>query len=460
MTAEPLSAADRSSLQAERGPINMSVAGALLFESGPGTTFDAITARVAERLHLLPRYRQRLEDPAFAGLASPVWIDDDGFDLGWHMRHGTLRTGSLDELAEYVALEMSRKLDRSRPLWELHVIEGVEGGRTALLPKMHHALVDGIAAIGIGMILLDPTPEPMPIEPPAGGWAPRSFDRKSHVARVAAGQIVRAQKLAIGSAFRALDTSPRRAAGDMRRATELAVEFGRQRPSAPMTPLNEPLSPNRRYAMCSAGLATIKAVGKAHGGTVNDTILAVVAGMLRRYFEVSGTDLRGRDPVALVPVSVRKTGDEDATGNHISTVFVDLPSSEPDFGKRVAEIGATMRELRESAAVRAGAILVGATGQVPPLMASMLVRAMGGVRAMNLVVSNVPGPQQTFYMNGATMQSVFPAVPLNPANQGLNVGVMSYDGQVNFGLLADANLTPGIDVAAHALRDELAQLSA
>src|SRR3712207_9498335 len=147
MAAEDLSAADRSSLQAERGPVNMAVAAPLVFERGPGTTYDAVAERVAARLHLIPRYRQKLADPAF-GMANPVWIDDEAFDLHWHLRHGTLPSpGSPTQLADYVAREMSRRLDRTRPLWELHAIEGLDGGRVPQLPKMHHALVAGLAAI-------------------------------------------------------------------------------------------------------------------------------------------------------------------------------------------------------------------------------------------------------------------------------------------------------------------------
>jgi WS/DGAT/MGAT family acyltransferase len=457
MAAEPLNASDRGSLQSERGPINMAVAGALLFESGEGTTYDAVAARVQSRLHLLPRYRQRLEDPAF-GIANPVWIDDDGFDLHWHLRHARLaEPAGMQQLGDYVAREMSRRLDRSRPLWELHVIEGLEGGRTALLPKMHHALVDGLAAIGIGMILLDPTPEPMAIEPPEEGWTPRAFDRRSHLMR---GPVNRAARLVMEGASRALDTSPRKAAGEFRKATELATELARQRPQAPMTPLNHTISPNRRYATCSRRLDAIKAAGKAVDGTVNDAILGAVAGMLRRYLDAAGTKLGGRDPVALVPVSIRREDEQEAGGNRISTVFVDLPVHEPDPAERVRLVSAQMQQLRQSAAVRAGAVLVGATGQAPPLVAGLMVRAMGGVRAMNLVVSNIPGPQQPFYMNGSRLLEVYPAVPLNPANQGLSVGVMSYDGFVHFGLLADARLEPDVDVAARALGEALHEIVA
>jgi WS/DGAT/MGAT family acyltransferase len=450
---DPLSAADRGSLQAERGPVNMAVAGALVFEGGAATTEQAIAERISSRLHIVPRYRQRIAEAPF-GIAGEQWIDDDQFDVHWHLRHA--RVDGREGLAGYMAKEMSRKLDRSRPLWELHVVEGLEDGRIAVIPKMHHALVDGLAAVGIGMVLLDPSPEPLPIEPPAEDWQPRTIDRRKQLTRLAAMPLMRAQKLMVDSTIRALETSPRRAAEDMRKTVDLAAELARQRPQAPMTPLNEPLTANRRYAMRSVPLADLKQAGKAAGGTVNDAVLAAVSGMLRRYLDAAGADLGGRDPVALVPVSVRREGEEG--GNRISTVFVDLPIGEPDPAAAIEVIGAQMRKLRESAAVRAGALLVGATGQVPPVVASMLVRAMGNVRAFNLVVSNVPGPQMPFYMNGARLLETYPAVPLNPGNQRLTVGVLSYDGGVHFGLLADAKLDPPVEVAADALSEALDDL--
>lgn len=457
MSSEPLTAADRASLQAERGPVNMAVAGALVFGAGAGTTLDAVAHRLEQRIHLLPRYRQRLAE-APLGMAAPEWVDDHAFDLHWHLRHA--RVDGRAGLAGYLARETSRRLDRSRPLWELHVVEGLEDGCTALVPKMHHALVDGLAAVGIGMVLLDPTPEPMPIEPPEGGWSPRRVDRRAQLTRLAASPLLRAQRLVVESTVRALDTSPRRAAEEVRRATELAAELARQRPQAPMTPLNDGLTPNRRYAMRALPLPALKDAGRAAGGTVNDALLAAVTGMLARYLPLAGAELSGRDPVALVPVSVRREGGDGTTGNRISTVFVDLPVSEPDPRERIRRIGAQVRRLRESAAVRAGAILVGATGQVPPVISGMMVRAMGSVRAMNLVVSNVPGPQQPFFMNGVRLLEAYPAVPLNPANQRLSVGILSYDGCAFAGLLADAALEPGVDVAADCLDAALAEIGA
>jgi diacylglycerol O-acyltransferase / wax synthase len=450
--ADDLSPADRASLAAERGPVNMTVGAALVFAGGPGLTRDAVLERVGQRLHLIPRYRQRL-DEAPRGLANPVWVDDDTFDLPWHVRSATLPPpGGRAELADYVGREMSGRLDRRRPLWELHVVDGLEGGRVALVPKMHHALVDGIAAIDIGTVLLDPTPEPMDVPAPDPPWEPEPRDRSARIARMAATPFLRAQRAAFDGAMRALDTSPRSAAQDLRRATDLVTELARARPQAPMLPLNRTISPNRRYAMERISLAEVKATARLGDGTVNDVLLAAIAGMLRRCLD----DDAGV-PVALVPVSVRAEGEEG--GNHISTVFVDLPVGEADPVARVRTIAAATRELKGSAAVRAGALMVGATGWAPPAVSSVLVRAMGGVRAFNLVVSNVPGPQQTFYVSGSALLEAYPVVPLNPANQGLSVGILSYDGGVHFGLLADRDLDPPVGMAASALRAALAEVA-
>jgi diacylglycerol O-acyltransferase len=454
--AEPLSPSDRASLAAERGPVNMAVAAALVFDGGPGIAPAAVLERLRARLHLIPRYRQRLEEGLPGGLTQPVWVDDGDFDLEWHVRQTTLPAPGDDaELGAFVGRELSRRLDRSRPLWELHVVDGLAGGRVALVPKMHHALVDGVAAVDVGTVLLDPTPEPMEVDGPAE-WEPRPYDRRRHLARLAATPFVRAQRLTLETAKRALDTSPRRAAEDLMRATELATELARTRPQAPMTPLNRPISPNRRFAVARVELAPLKTAGKAAGATVNDALLAVVAGMLRRLF--SGTTSIEGEPVALVPVSVRRPDEQGELGNRISTVFVDLPIHEPDPVERLRVVSRTMKELKGSPAVRAGAMIVGATGWAPPAISAMMVRAMGGVRACNLVVSNVPGPQQPFYLGGCRMREAFPAVPLNPPNQGLSVGILSYDGGVFFGLLADRELDPPVQDAAAALREALAEL--
>jgi diacylglycerol O-acyltransferase / wax synthase len=454
--AEELSPSDRSSLAAERGPVNMAVGAALVFEAGPGVEYGAVVERLRSRMHLIPRYRQRIEGGLPGGLTQPVWVDDTSFDPAWHVRHATLPAPGGDaELAAFVGREFSRRLDRSRPLWELHVVDGLSDGRVALVPKMHHALVDGVAAIDVGTVLLDPTEEPIDIEPSEGEWEPQPYERTRHMGRLAATPFLRAQRLMLDTATRALDTSPRSAAADLKRASELVAELTRTRPQAPMTPLNRPISPNRRFAIVRADLAELKAAGKAAGGTVNDALLAVVAGMMRSY--LAGLAIEA-DPVALVPVSVRREDERGEMGNRISTVFVDLPVHVNDPVERLRVVAATMADLKDSAAVRAGAMIVGATGWAPPAISSVMVRAMGGVRACNLVVSNIPGPQQPFYLAGSRLREIFPVVPLNPPNQGLSVGILSYDGGVFFGLLADAELDPPVEHAGTMLEAALAEL--
>ncbi len=458
MSSEELSPSDRSSLTAERGPINMAVGGLLVFDPDPPLTRAMVAARIGERIHLVPRLRQRLEEPPL-GIANPVWTDDTGFDLDWHVRQASVPApGDEAELAAVVGREFSHRLDRSRPLWEATLIEGLSGGRRGLLMKVHHAVVDGMAAIGMAALVLDPTEQPLEIPAPEEEWAPRKYDMRRHVARLATKPLARAPRMMVEGLVRTLDSDPRRAAADMRRATELMVELARARPQAPMTPLNEPISPNRRFALAHADLAALKQAGRRAEGTVNDVVLALVAGMLGRYLEAVGTPAADRPPVALVPVSVREAGDTSELGNRISTVFVDLPVGEPELGERIRLIHAQTRELKESAAVRAGALMVGAAGWAPPLVSGVLARAMGSFRAFNLVVSNIPGPQQPFFLDGVRMREVYPVVPLNPGNQGLTVGIVSYDGLVCFGLLADRDLDPPLAAAADGLAAALAEL--
>jgi WS/DGAT/MGAT family acyltransferase len=448
--AQDLSPADRSSLAAEQGPVNMAVGGVLVFESEIG--HERLIERIGSRLHLVPRYRQRLQHAA-SGITNPVWVDDDHFDIRRHVRVTRLSPpGSDEQLAELVGTEMSRKLDRERPLWEVTLVEGLEGARNAVLAKMHHALVDGIAAIDIGTVILDPTPEPLDLG--VGGddleWAPQPYDRRRHLAKMMTVPALRAQRALIDAAQRALTTDPRRAADDVRRATELMTQLARTRPAAPMTPLNRGIGPNRSYALQTTSLQALKDVAKPHGATVNDAILAAVAGMLRVVAP-------GVDPVALVPVSVRRSGEEG--GNRFSTVLVDLPTHEDDPVERMRLVHEQMAKLKDSAAVRAGALLVGASGWAPPLVSSALARAMSGVRAFNLVVSNLPGPQQPFYLDGVLLERVHPIVPLNPSSQGLSVGVLSYDGTVCFGLLSDRALQPPLNQVSGALAGALSELA-
>jgi WS/DGAT/MGAT family acyltransferase len=352
-------------------------------------------------------------------------------------------------------------MDRSRPLWELHVVDGLAGDRVAVIPKMHHALVDGAAGVGVALLLLDPGPEPLPAPAPDEPWQPRRSSHTRYLARAALRPLSRAQRLASSTAERFLYATPRTTASDVAKATKLVRALASARPDAPPLPFNRPISPNRAWGLTRAGLAPIKAAAKAAGATINDAILAAAAGMVYRYVEAAGMDPAGfvRDGVALVPVNLRETADDPGMGNRISVVFVDLPIGEPDVARRIRLVHERMTAIKGSPAVAAGGLMVDMSGFAPPLFSSMLALAGGG-GSFNLVVSTVPGPQAPLYLNGSLVLAVHPVVPLNPADQGLNVGVFSYNGEVGFGISADATLDPPVEVAVQALEDALAELGA
>jgi diacylglycerol O-acyltransferase len=433
----------------------MHVGGVLVFERR--VERDAVVRRLRDRLHLIPRYAMRLE-AAPLGLANPAWVEDGSFDVERHVRRAALPAPGGDaELCELVGQLMSERLDRGRPLWQLTVVEGLAGDRGALVAKMHHALVDGIAAVDVSTIILDPTPEGLDLPPPdeRAPAEPGPESRIDQLTRIASAQLDLPRKLAAETVTRAMTLDPRSASGQMRRAAGVLAELARARPTAPATRLNAEIGADRLFALARARLEEVKAVRRAADATVNDVLLAAVALMLSDYL---GEDAPDR-AVALVPVSVRADSDRGELGNRISTVFVDLPlrGDPPD---RVRQISAAMREVKGSAQVRAGALIVGATGLAPPIVSSLAVRVMSGPRLFNLVVSNVPGPQQTFYLAGTRLLEAFPAVPLNPRNQALSVGALSYDGTVGFGLLADRDTLPDVAEAAAGLERALAALVA
>jgi WS/DGAT/MGAT family acyltransferase len=443
--AEPLSPSDVSAIQAERGPVHMHVGGVLVFDGE--VTREEVVRRLRERIHLIPRYAMRL-DEAPLGIANPVWVDDEHFDPDRHVRRVALPPpGGREQLEELVGDLMSDRLDRSRALWQIHLVEGLAGGRTGLVARMHHALVDGIAAVDVSTVVLDPTPEPLEIEPANGDPA------RSSLARITAARMHMPRKLAREMAARALSMDPRGAIRQARAAAGVVGELARIRPAAPDTRLNAAIGPDRLFAMARGSLDDVKAVRRATGTTVNDVLLTAVALMLSEFLPDPPEEV-----VALVPVSVRTEDERGELGNRISTVFVDLPLRGEPL-ERLARVSAEMKTVKGSAQVRAGALIVGATGLAPPLVSSLAVRAMSEPRMFNLVVSNVPGPQQTFYLAGVPLREVYPAVPLNPRNQALTVGILTYDGGVHFGLLADRDAVPDVGAAAEGLERALAALT-
>ena len=451
--AEPLSPSDLSAIQSERGPVHMHVGGVVVLDGH--VPRESVVKRLRERIHLIPRYTMRLEE-APLGLAHPVWEEDAAFDVDRHVRRVALPAPGGDaELCELAGHILSEPLDRSRPLWQLTVVEGLPRRRTAIIAKMHHALVDGLAAVDVSTVILDPTPEGLDIPPPEPK-APadkRRAQRVDQLTRIASSQLNLPRKLARDAVTRTLD--PRSYARQMRGAAGVVGELARGRSQAPDTRLNTEIGRERRFAMARSRLADVKAVGKAAGGTVNDVLLTAVAMMLTDFLGPGGPE----KAVALVPVSIRTDEERGEGGNRISTVFVDLPLRGAPLD-RVREVNAAMKVVKGSAQIAVGGLIVGATGLAPPIVSSLAVRAMSGPRMFNLVVSNVPGPQQTFYLDGVPVLEIFPAVPLNPRNQAFSIGIISYDGGVRFGLLADRDAIPDLDAAAKGLQRAVAELVA
>ncbi|HEX8074371.1 MAG TPA: wax ester/triacylglycerol synthase family O-acyltransferase [Thermoleophilaceae bacterium] len=451
--AEPLSPSDLSAIQAERGAVHMHVGGVVVFDGA--VSRDAVVERLEQRLHLIPRYGMRL-DEVLRGAGYPVWSEVRDLDPGRHVRRAAVSSPGGDaELCELVGEIMSERLDRSRPLWQITVVEGLAEGRSALVAKMHHALVDGIAAVDVSTVILDPTPEGLDLPAPPADAPERRALRTEALARLAASQLALPRRLARGAVSRALALDPQAAAGQIRRAAGVVGELARIRPQAPATRLNAEIGRDRLFALARAPLDRVKAIRRATGTTVNDVLLAVVALTLSEFLGDDAPDAA----VALVPVSVRQESERGDLGNRISTVFVDLPLR-GDPLDRLRAISADMAAVKDSAQVRAGALIVGATGLAPPLVSSLAVRAMSGPRMFNLVVSNVPGPQQTFYLAGVPVREVYPAVPLNPRNQALSIGILSYDGGVYFGLLADRDALPDVGDAAAGLERAIDALAA
>jgi WS/DGAT/MGAT family acyltransferase len=465
----------------------MHVGGVLVL--GGRVSEATVARRIEERIHLIPHYRMRLVASAPGGLVNPVWEEDPSFDVARHVRTVEWPSPGGDaELCRVVGDEMSQRLDRERPLWEIVVIDGGARGETALLAKMHHALVDGIAAIGVGTVILDPTPEPLDLPPPEGApeerqrmWVEElarlmpqlSGQRRLEaieplirrvpaelvpepraLRRVATAQLDVPRRLARSAVERARGLDPRQAHRRVGDGVALIRDLARVRPAAPATRLNQEIGGDRLFAIARAQLEDVKSVRRATGATVNDVLLAAVALMLSDYL---GDDAP-ESAVALVPVSVRTAADEGELGNRISTVFVDLPLRGEPLARLMA-ISRSMQDVKGSAQVRAGALIVGAAGLAPPIVSGLAARAMGAPRVFNLVVSNVPGPQQTFYLDGVPLREVFPAVPLNPRNQALSVGILSYDGGVYCGLLADRAALPDVGRAASALEAAVARLA-
>ena len=456
-----LSALDVSFLYLEGRTTPMHVGGLTIFEPpAEGFDYERLVDLIERRIALVPRYRQKVRIVP-AHIANPVWVDDPDFDITYHVRRSALpRPGSDEQLHEFCARIQSRPLDRSRPLWEMYLVEGLEKGRFAIITKTHHAMVDGISAVDIGHVILDISPTPRDI--PDDLWMPEPEPTATQLVTDAVGEILRRPSAAFDMARLGLHdvrSTVRRVLGAVEGIASTARATIKP---APASPLNSTIGEQRRFAVARTSLDDYKLVRKEHGGTVNDVVLATVAGALRGWLLFRGESVTPATTVrAMVPVSVRGEAEAGQLGNRVSAVFVDLPVGEPSATMRLAQVSYAMKGHKESGQSVGADTLVALSGFAPPTLHAMGARLANGLtrRMFNLVVTNVPGPQIPLYADGAKMLEIYPVVPL-ASGQAVSIGLTSYDGGVYFGLNADRDAMSDVDVLASLIEECLAELVA
>jgi diacylglycerol O-acyltransferase / wax synthase len=453
-----LTAIDASFLHQE-GPNSHMHVGAIAELEGPPPPFDEMLDSLRGRLHLVPRYRQKLSVPP-AGTGRPLWVDDPSFNIEYHVRHSALpRPGSEAQLLRLAARIFSQRLDRSKPLWEVWIIEGLEGGRWALISKTHHALIDGISGVDLAQVLFDLGPVPTEVPHPDAPWQPAPEPGAAQVLAAGAAGLVRTGLRTAAGAV-ALAARPRHALSAAWEAAEGVgeVAWAGLNP-APPTPLNVEIGPHRRYVVVRNRLADFKTVKDAFGGTVNDVVLTVVSGALRDWLQSRGVRTEGLELRALVPVSIRTQQDRGTLGNRIAAMRGPLPVYIADPVARLRTVRAAMDGLKESKQAVGAEVLANVQNFAPPTILAQASRLNFSTRLFNLLVTNVPGPQFPLYVRGREMLDVFPVAFL-PENHALAIAIMSYNGGMNFGLLGDYDALPDIDRIGEGIEASLAELVA
>jgi WS/DGAT/MGAT family acyltransferase len=454
MPSDRLSPLDASFLHLEDPASHMHVACAMVFD-GEAPTYDEFLSHVEARLHLVPRYRQRLADVPLAQ-GRPTWVDDEHFDLRYHVRATALpEPGSEYELQVLSGRVFSQQLRRNRPLWEMWLVEGLEGGRFAILSKTHHALVDGISGLDILSVLFADEADAS-----AGEWSARGAP--SGARRLAEALVERATRpFEIARGVRALLRAPRQVVTQI---AETAVGAGALawaglRP-APETPYNAALvGPDRRFTWVRGSLADLKAVKNELGGTVNDVVLTVVARALRRHLRRRGVEVEGLELKAFIPVSVRADDQRGGgtLGNQVAGMIAELPLWCADPAECLESISASMSGLKESGQAVGATALTDLTGFAPPPVIEQAARMITRQRFINLVVTNVPGPQFPLSFAGRELTDIFPMVPLG-RNLGFGVAIVSYNGTMNFGLVGDFDVMHDLDDLAEDFTAALAEV--
>jgi diacylglycerol O-acyltransferase len=452
---ERLSPQDASFLHIEGDNAPMHIASVAIFE-GPPPTLDEIKAMVAGKLPLVPRYRQKVRFVPLE-LGRPLWVDDPHFNLDYHVRYTALPApGGDDQLRALVGRVMAQQLDRAKPLWEMWAVEGLADGHWALLSKTHHCMVDGVSGTDLLTVVLDREVEPSP--PAEDTWSAeqepssRTLLRDAVVERLVSPY---EQLRGIRSATRA----PRQLLDQARETVRgLGSLAGLARPT-PLSTLNGPIGPHRRWDWARSQLSDIKQVRATHGGTVNDVVLSIITNGFRQLLLERGESVDGRVVRTLVPVSVRTPGERGTYNNRVSAMFAELPVGISDARERLDSIRAQMDGLKESKQAVAGEVLTSLTGFAPPMLLALGTRLATRIpqRNVNTVTTNVPGPQFPLYACGRQMLEAFPYVPL-AASARIGIAIFSYLGALNFGVTGDYDTAPDIGVLCRGIEDGLAEL--
>jgi diacylglycerol O-acyltransferase len=450
-----LSGVDASFLLQEGDSTHMHIGGVATF-AGPPPTYAEFLEHIGSRLSLVPRYRQKVVDPPLR-TGRPVWVDDPNFNLPYHVRHTALpRPGTEEQLLALTSRIYSQRLDRTKPLWEMWLVEGYEGGRFALITKTHHSLVDGVSGVDLMSMLFDLSPEPRAVEGVAE-WHPAPEPSAAELLAAGVQGLADTGREVVGGVLGAV-LHPQRTAGRLRETAEGVGEVlwsGINPP--PPTPLTDDIGPHRRFAVVRADLEDFKVIKNVFGGTVNDVVLAVTAGALARFLRHRGISTEGVQLRALVPVSVRTTEQRGAMGNQLTQILCPLPVYIDDPVARLHFVREAMAGLKESKQALGAAAIAGLEDFAPPTILAQASRLHFSTRMYTLLVTNVPGPQFPLYLLGRELEDVVP-VPFLGGRRALAVAIMSYNGGVDFGLLGDFDALPDLDVIADALSASLDEL--
>jgi WS/DGAT/MGAT family acyltransferase len=449
-----LSAVDASFLLQEGESTHMHIGGVATFE-GPPPSYDEFREHIRLRLSLVPRYRQKIVGSPL-GVSRPMWIDDPSFNLDYHVRHTALPApGGEDELLSLTSRIFSQSLDRHKPLWEMWLVQNYEDNRFALITKTHHCLVDGVSGMDLMTMLFDMTP--VPREVGDDNWIPQPEPSTADLAATSVRGLAELSYEVATGALGAL-MQPRKLFERVRETAEGIGEVawaGLNPP--PETPLQTDIGPHRRFAVVREQLSDLKEIKDAFGGTVNDVVLAVVAGALAKFLRTRGIRSEGLELRACVPVSIRSEGEGDALGNQITQILCPLPVYISDPVARLHSVRETMGGLKESKQAMGAQAITTMEDFAPPTILAQASRLHFSARMYTLLVTNIPGPQMPLYVLGRELQDMVPVAFLG-GKRSLAVAILSYNGGINFGLIGDYDTLPDLDVISEALEESIAEL--